>query len=138
MNKVYRGSIYFSLLFLFCAALYSHAQAQEEVYRIAYTDVFGKLRRPAIDFAHETHVAALEEQGCGACHHAPDSETGKLVYVEDEEVACGECHGLKAEENTPALREAFHGSCNQCHRQMIKTGNNFKGPTTCGECHIPE
>lgn len=138
MDKAYRGLIYFLVFLMAVTALFSLAQAQEDAYRIAYTDIFGKLRRPAIDFAHESHVIALEEQGCGACHHAPDADTGELVYVEDEEVGCSECHGPKPEETTPALREAFHGSCNQCHRQMTQSIKNFKGPTTCGECHIPE
>lgn len=137
MKRNYHRFIFFSLFFLFAAALFSMAHAQEEFYRIEYTEVFGKLRRPAIDFAHETHVIALDKQGCGACHHAPDEETGKLVYIEDEEVTCGECHEKKAVDDTPALREAFHGSCNACHRQMAKQVKNFKGPTTCGECHVP-
>ena len=138
MDKVYRGLICFAVLFLAGAVLFSTVHAQEEVYRLAYSDIFGKLRRPAIDFAHETHVVALEEKGCGACHHAPDEKTGRLVYLEDEEVGCAECHGRNGEGTTPALREAFHGSCNRCHRQMGKSIKNFKGPTTCGECPIPE
>ena len=114
------------------------AMAQEDIYRLAYEDIFGKLRRPAVDFDHEGHSAALEDEGCGACHHAPDKDTGRLVYVEDEEVSCSECHGADPDGEAPALRQAFHGSCNQCHRKRVKTVNNFKGPTTCGECHVPE
>ncbi len=130
--------LFFGLLVILGIFIFSFAQAQEEIYRIEHTDVFGELRRPAIDFAHEDHVVALEEGGCGACHHAPDEETGKLVYVEDEEVSCAECHGKKEEDGSPGLREAFHGSCTACHRNMIKETAGFKGPTTCGECHLPE
>lgn len=130
------------LLLLFMVTLIggvwvSFVQAQEASYRIAYTEIFGKLRRPAIDFNHEAHTDALEDAGCGACHHAPDEKTGALVYVQDEEISCSECHGPKKEGSTPALREAFHGSCTPCHRKMIKKQNAFKGPTTCGECHTP-
>jgi hypothetical protein len=138
MRNMGRGLICFSMLFLAGTLLFSMAQAQEDHYRLEHTDTFGTLRRPAVNFAHEAHVTALEEKGCGACHHAPDAETGLLVYVQDEEVSCSECHGRKQENETPALREAFHGRCNRCHRQMIKSVKNFKGPTTCGECHIPE
>ncbi len=138
MGKVIYGFLYFTVFLLSSAVLFSFAQAQEEIIRIEYTEIFGKLRRPAIVFAHETHAEAMEEQGCGACHHAPDEDTGKLVYVEDEEIACAECHESKADDNTPALREAFHGSCNICHRQMKKSVKDFKGPTTCGECHSPQ
>lgn len=126
--------------FLMVASLIQiqYAQAQEESYRLAYTDIFGKLRRPAIEFDHTTHEEALETQGCGACHHAPDTDSGKLVYLQDEESSCSECHGTVDEDGAPALREAFHGSCTACHRQMKKSRNEFKGPTTCGECHRPE
>jgi hypothetical protein len=137
MKHFHRRLLFYILAAILGAALFSYAQAQEETYRIEYTDIFGKLRRPAIDFSHDLHAEALEEAGCGACHHAPDENTGKLVYIEDEEVSCTECHGLKEEDSKPALREAFHGSCTPCHRKMIKEKISFKGPTTCGECHIP-
>lgn len=138
MTPVNRKCIILGILIATGPVLFSLAMAQEETYRLEYRDIFGKLRRPAIDFAHETHVLALEEQGCGACHHAPDAKTGRLVYVEDEEVSCSECHGTQKENNTPALRQAFHRSCNLCHRQMGKATKGFKGPTTCGECHTPQ
>lgn len=123
---------------LIAASLIQYAGAQESSYRIAYTDVFGKLRRPSIEFDHATHEEALEKQGCGACHHAPDEDSGKLVYIQDEEVSCSECHSTTDQDGAPALREAFHSSCTGCHRQMKKEQNAFKGPTTCGECHRPE
>jgi len=138
MKHYYPKILFFSLLAVFGIFIFSFALAQEENYRLEYTDAFGKLRRPAIDFAHEAHADALEESGCGACHHAPDEKTGKLVYIEDEEVSCSECHGPKEEDGSPGLREAFHGSCTACHRTMIKEKDDFKGPTTCGECHVPD
>ena len=138
MKHFYLKLLFFSLLSVLGVSLFSFAQAQEEIYRIEYTDVFGKLRRPAIDFAHESHTVALDERGCGACHHTPDENTGRLVYMEGEEMSCSECHGPKKEDAAPALREAFHGSCNACHRKMIKEKTDFKGPTTCGQCHLPE
>lgn len=137
MKYNFRIMLFFSVLAVIGISIASFVQAQEDSYNIGYTEVFGKLRRPAVDFAHETHVAALEDHGCGACHHAPDKNTGKLVYIEDEEVSCGECHGRKKDNSIPALREAFHGNCTACHRKMIKEKENFKGPTTCGECHVP-
>lgn len=137
MKHFYRKTLLFFLMVVIGVSLFSFAQAQEEVYRIEHTDVFGKLRRPAIDFAHEDHAVALEEQGCGVCHHTPDENSGELVYIEDEEVSCAECHGSEEEDGSPALREAFHGSCTGCHRKMLKSQDDFKGPTTCGECHVP-
>lgn len=135
MNRKSRGLIYFLLVCLVGVFSASLGWAQEDSYRLSYTDVFGDLRRPAVLFQHDAHIEALENEGCGACHHAPDADTGKLVYVEDEEVGCNECHGEMAKDNAPALREAFHGSCTGCHRQMGKAKGRFNGPTTCGECH---
>jgi hypothetical protein len=108
----------------------------EEMMEIGHEDVFGRLKRPPVQFPHDLHMEALEDPGCGACHHAPDPDTGKLVYVEGEETGCIECHQAGKQDGTPALREAYHGSCNTCHRQRIRA-RMPSGPTTCGECHQP-
>jgi len=109
--------------------------AQEDEYNLAHTDVFGKLRRPLVRFSHTIHSDYLADAGCGICHHNPDNKTGKLVYIEGEELSCRECHDAQKENRKLALREAFHGSCTGCHRDMIKTDTHKTGPTTCGGCH---
>jgi hypothetical protein len=109
--------------------------AQEDEYNLADTDVFGKLRRPLVIFSHAIHSDNLMDPGCGKCHHNPDNKTGELVYIEGEELSCRECHEAQKANHVPALREAFHGSCTVCHRDMIKTDNRESGPTTCGGCH---
>ena len=109
--------------------------AQEAEYILAHEDVFGKLRRPEVSFSHEIHTESLENGGCGVCHHSPDDETGQLVYRDGDERSCKECHDLHTEDNIPALREAFHGSCTNCHRNQIKNDHLRSGPTTCGGCH---
>ena len=117
------------------AAGWQAAQAQEEEYILAYDDVFGNLRRPQVSFPHENHAEHLENSGCRVCHHTPDDKTGQLIYIEGEERSCRECHGFQKEDSTPALREAFHGSCTNCHRSRIKSDNLKSGPITCGGCH---
>ena len=109
--------------------------AQEDEYDLAYTDIFGELRRPLVRFSHAIHSENLAEAGCGICHHSPDNKTGDLVYIEGEELSCRECHDAQKEDDEPALREAFHGSCTVCHRDMIKADRQKAGPTTCGGCH---
>ncbi|MEJ2283889.1 MAG: cytochrome c3 family protein [Desulfobacterales bacterium] len=111
------------------------SMAQEAEYILAHDDVFGSLRRPEVDFSHAKHAESLENKGCGVCHHTPDDQNGQLVYIEGDERSCKECHDLRKEDNIPALREAFHGNCTNCHRQQIKTDNLKSGPTTCGGCH---
>lgn len=120
---------------MICITICAGAMAQEAVYVLEHRAVYGKLRRPAVNFSHENHVAALTDGGCGLCHHEPEEQTGKLVYVEGEEMGCQECHLRQKDQGTPALREAYHGNCTGCHRRMIKQRNPKIGPTTCGGCH---
>ena len=115
---------------------WTNSIAQEAEYVLAHEDIYGKLRRPAVNFSHEVHSEALDAEGCGICHHSPDEESGKLVYIEGEELSCKECHVQKKENQVPALREAYHGNCTVCHRQLIKAGKPKSGPTTCGGCHV--
>ena len=109
--------------------------AQEEEYDLAHTDVFGKLRRPSVHFAHDIHSDILSDTGCGVCHHVVDQNTGKLVYREGEELTCKECHTARKSADKPGLREAYHGSCTTCHRRLVQTNSEKTGPITCGECH---
>jgi hypothetical protein len=124
-----------TVLVLSVATGWKASVAQEEEYVLAHEEIFGRLRRAPVGFAHEAHAEKLADSGCGVCHHTPDDKTGKLAYIEGDERGCTECHGLEKEGSIPALREAFHGNCTPCHRNLIKSGDLNSGPTTCGECH---
>jgi len=76
--------------------------AQEAEYTLAHEDVFGKLRRPPVEFSHDIHSEALESEGCMVCHHVPDEKSGRLVYVEGEEFSCKECHEQRQKDQSPA------------------------------------
>jgi hypothetical protein len=119
-----------ALVPLFFIAPWSPAHAQEDTFDLEYTEVFGKLSRPVVSFPHLLHEEALGWERCGACHHVYNEDTGELEHVEGDYTSCAECHGARKVGNTPALREAFHGNCTGCHREMRA------GPVTCGECHI--
>jgi len=123
------------MFFIICSVSWSASLAQEETYLLAEEDIFGKLRRPAVVFQHEIHADILSDDNCITCHHDEDENTGELIYTEGEEQSCKECHVAHKEESKPALREAFHGSCTICHRNMIKKREPKSGPTTCGGCH---
>jgi hypothetical protein len=125
------GIIGWLILFLYVGG---GVAAQEDVYEVGHEDVFGKLERPPVVFPHGRHMDALEQEGCGFCHHVFDEDAGALVPVDDPVTGCTECHGAKKEDDKPALRQAFHGSCTVCHRDAKKTGQ-ASPPVTCGECH---
>ena len=110
------------------------APAKKDCVEIGHREVFGKLQRPPVIFPHELHMSSLDKEGCGACHHVYDKSKGKLVPVDDDGTFCKKCHGAKRSGNTPGLREAFHGQCTGCHRDLIRKEKKT-GPTTCGECH---
>ena len=134
-----RTSIIFIAGFLICGITAGSVSiAQEAEYTLAHSDIFGKLRRPQVSFSHEIHTEALAGDGCGICHHVQDDQSGKLVYVEGEELSCSECHVRQKNKDTPALREAYHGNCTGCHRRLIKSSYPNSGPTTCGGCHVKQ
>ena len=121
--------------FFILAGMSGPVTAQEGIFNIGHNDIFGKLQRPAVTFPHDQHVDAMEDDGCGACHHVYDDGKGALVPAHDgEEMSCTECHGARKDGSTPALREAYHGQCTGCHRRLAGE-NKTAGPVTCGECH---
>lgn len=108
--------------------------AQEDVYHLAAVEVFGSLRRPPVDFPHAVHEESLGDEACGSCHHEYEKNIGRLIYREDEEQPCMACHNAQRQADKRGLRQAYHGSCTACHRQMAKV-SRAAGPTTCGGCH---
>jgi predicted CXXCH cytochrome family protein len=131
-----KGKILAVLFTLFTVMMWmGSVTAQDEVIVIEHKDVFKEMRRPSVSFPHARHEEALGEKGCGACHHVPDKQTGKLVYEEGSEAECSSCHTAEKQNRVPGLKDAFHQSCTGCHRQMKKADPAKKGPTTCGECH---
>ncbi len=126
--------LYAMVLVFVLAGMRSPVVAQEDSYDIGHKEIFGKLQRPGVLFPHDLHINALEGEGCGDCHHVYDENSHALVWAEGEETGCTECHEAGKKDNTPALREAYHGSCTACHRGLIKKGEGA-GPATCGECH---
>jgi predicted CXXCH cytochrome family protein len=115
---------------------WSESAAQEDSYDLAHTDIFGKLRRPPVYFAHDIHSDKLADKGCGVCHHVVEQGSSKLIYREGEELTCKECHTARKSAGKPALREAYHGSCTACHRELVQRNIAKTGPITCGGCHI--
>jgi hypothetical protein len=113
-----------ALALLSAAAL----KAQEDM-RTVPNDAFVSPQRPPSVFVHDAHNEAAGIDECNQCHHV--YRDGELVADESsEDQRCSDCHAEEAAgDGPPALMDAFHGNCKQCHLE------NGKGPVMCGECH---
>ncbi len=101
--------------------------AQEEMQTVA-SDAFTNPQRPPAVFPHDAHNEAAGIDACNRCHHV--YRDGVLVEDESsEDQRCSDCHGETAQGRQPALMDAFHDNCKQCHLEV------GKGPILCGECH---
>jgi hypothetical protein len=106
----------------------SHAggQKQTEVsssLKVPETYVLAHLAKTyePVTFSHRMHCLVAED--CAVCHH--HSQAGQTP-------SCTQCHGVSAaskKAGIPGLKEAYHGQCMGCHREMEM------GPTGCTECH---
>lgn len=74
-----------------------------------------------VTFSHDMHSLVAED--CAVCHHrSPAGQTP----------ACGKCHRASADSKKsgmPGLKDAYHGQCIGCHKEMDM------GPRGCTECH---
>jgi len=75
-----------------------------------------------VSFSHETH-ATKAKVDCVKCHHA-DAQSPK---------ACTTCHKAEAKDKAPGAKDAFHKTCQGCHKDAAAKG--AKAPTKCNECH---
>ena len=76
----------------------------------------GAKKKSGVAFGHDKHAESID---CFKCHHASKTK--------EEIKSCFECHG--ADDTAPGVKDAFHKSCNACHKAEAK------GPTKCKECH---
>jgi len=81
------------------------------------------MQRPAVEFDHAKHTAALEQEGCETCHPIEERLlTQKLTPI----IELGD---------RDSVIDAFHGSCIGCHEKRADSSQK-SGPITCGECHL--
>ena len=107
--------------------IFASAYSQEDMTVVDNSDFHNPQRVPSI-FNHDEHNEAAGIEDCNVCHHV--YEDGKKVEDESsEDQRCSECHGLKASDDMPGLRKAFHTNCKGCHL------DRKEGPIMCGECH---
>ncbi len=92
-----------------------------------------------VNFTHKKHNTDYKIS-CDECHHIE-------LKMGDHVKPCADCHiELKpTEKNRKSimlLRNAYHASCRDCHREFNKEAGDPRGfkkdapPTSCSECHI--
>lgn len=108
-------------------------EAQEELMILEHKDVYPSRERFPVYFFHERHADFYSD--CTTCHHIYEGEGNQRVNVwAGEWQRCSDCHGVKAREGKPPLRQAFHTNCTGCHRRLLQA-DQVTGPVSCGECH---
>jgi hypothetical protein len=90
---------------------------------ITLSPVFRKLERALSPFNHDKHTAALQIEGCQACH--PTGDKGIQLFTFPK---------VRDERSAKRLMNSFHDACIGCHRQRVAEKKKA-GPLTCGECH---
>jgi len=95
----------------------------ERLIFITTSNVFAELERAPVQFNHDKHTAALEQEGCERCH--PKDGKGDLLFAFPK---------VRDERNAETLMNSFHDECIGCHKQRAAEKQKA-GPVTCGECH---
>ncbi len=113
------GLLLCSLLLLFC---FSSAAKAADYPKEPIAIKLEGAKMPPVVFPHAVHVEKQKIE-CVTCHHK-DAQNPK---------ACTTCHGKEAKGSQPSARDAFHGKCQTCHKEMMAKG--MKPPTKCTECH---
>ena len=105
-----------------------------------YPERYFKLsKRNYVEFPHALHVMDFE-LSCEQCHHVD-------LELDDEVQPCAECHieltpTTKNRKSIILLRNAYHASCRECHKEFNKEVGDPRGfkktapPTSCSGCHI--
>jgi len=84
----------------------------------------GEQQRPAVEFDHARHTAALQAEGCTTCHLLDDAGLHPGLAA------------VSAIDDRGALVEAYHDACIGCHQRRRDEGKQSSGPLTCGACHV--
>jgi len=90
---------------------------------MVFPEALGRMQRPAVEFDHASHAAALEREGCTACHALVDR-------ILDPRLA----RRVNVVSRDPLI-DAYHEACTGCHEK--RAASSLKGgPVTCGGCHV--
>ena len=85
-------------------------------------------------YLHYQHEKAMEKK-CELCHHIYDEEQKKLIYKEETESSCRDCHRQTDQDSRRAYRKVAHADCINCHMEKVKEGKDA-GPSDCMKCHF--
>ncbi|MBN1655628.1 MAG: hypothetical protein JXA30_17810 [Deltaproteobacteria bacterium] len=106
--------------------LYPQAErtTDAEIIRIALPEMLGVAERPAVEFDHQAHTKALEQEGCSTCH--PENSKRQLLprlNIKNEP------------SNSAEWMLSHHELCVGCHDERRRAGKST-GPDDCGRCHV--
>jgi hypothetical protein len=101
--------------------------------------LFKTSNRNFVKFTHTKHNIDYNI-ACDQCHHID-------LKIGDDVKQCAECHielkvTKKNSKSIMLLRNAYHASCIECHKEFNKEAGDPRGfkasapPTSCSECHV--
>jgi hypothetical protein len=87
----------------------------------------GGMERPAVEFNHAVHTAALEQEGCETCHSTVEGAPTPRLEPR--------LKGTLDADDRDGMIDAYHDACMTCHNTRTAASLS-SGPVTCGECHV--
>ena len=96
------------------------------VIALSLPEQFGEPDRPVVEFDHASHTAALESDGCQACHPSGDDGVPVFKFKRQQPLA-----------DEAELMEHYHDGCMSCHQQRGAAGQST-GPLACADCHLKQ
>ena len=130
-NRVLLVAIIACTVFLFAVVLPQKSISSSTPDKIVIDNQYKKKTRGPLPFNHGDHIKY--GIACAECHHV--YKDGKNVWKEGDPVQkCSECHDSeKKQGNAPALKNAFHSQCQDCHKNV---NDEAKAPIKkCNSCH---
>ena len=100
------------------------SSARVDVIKIDAMSGFGKLKKPAVEFLHDTHTQTLSQKNknCRTCHLDDNGGISlKFMRITDTD--------------RTTVMNVYHQACISCHGELKVSGEKT-GPVECDECHI--
>jgi hypothetical protein len=103
----------------------SEKSARSDLITMNGLESFGPLERPAVQFPHDLHTAALagQDRDCSTCHPTREDGRPSRLFMRLADTTRTEIEAL------------YHTHCIDCHSANRDQGKS-SGPVACGQCHL--